>query len=53
VQNFWWGRLADSADEGFETGFGDEGVDEAGDEFLVVVVEFVDGVEPFAEGVFW
>jgi len=42
----------DSAGEGFEAGFGDEGVDEADDELLAVGGEFGELVEVFAEGVF-
>lgn len=43
--------LVDAAGEGFESGFGDEGVDEAEDEGEVVVVEFGDGAEAGPEGV--
>ena len=42
----------DGVGEVFESGFGDEGVDESGDEFEVVGVEFVEVVELGAEGVF-
>ncbi|MGI8491425.1 MAG: hypothetical protein ACR2NJ_01525 [Acidimicrobiales bacterium] len=46
------GSSPDPAGEGFEAGFGDEGVDEAKDEFAVVVCEFAEGGEAVAEGVF-
>ncbi len=45
-------RSADIGGEVAEAGFGDEGVDEAGDEFEVVWVEFCDVVELVTEGVF-
>ena len=45
-------RSPDVGGEVLEAGFGDEGVDEAGDEFEVVGVEFGDVVELVAEGVF-
>ncbi len=48
----WW-LLVGVVGEVFEAGFGDEGVDEGVDEFSVLGVEFVDGVEARAEGVFW
>lgn len=48
----WW-LLVGVVGEVFEAGFGDEGVDEGVDEFSVLGVEFVDGVEAGAEGVFW
>ncbi len=43
---------ADVGGEVAEAGFGDEGVDESGDEFEVVGVEFCDVVELVAECVF-
>src|SRR6266508_2256201 len=45
-------RSADAAGESLEAGLGDEGVDEAEDEFAVVVAELVEAGEAVAEAVF-